>query len=325
MVTVSLRAFAALLSGFALIVVAPVPASAAEKTITVTQAKAICKGFQATEQTGVLSIPINEMQLEGHNKTMVEECNDPNTPPPLSTITQICRSYESPEVLGASTVSMKMEGKTLAGTISASKIADDPQAVAACSKICVLSWLAVACEDVKYADAIGTAGTTVPRELNTKNVNTLGNGFAFWALLACIAGIFGSAALWAMGSKGQRPGTELAGKKGIVVCVTAAFFVGALPAWSAYLDDVSKKADPDGVHGHTVPTVFKDSDPATMLAKQRQAEIDNLTKKRDQLKTELGAYKEGSEPHNDTLEAIKDLDTQIADLQKVANQAPKPK
>lgn len=62
------------------------------------------------------------------------------------------------------------------------------------------------------------------------NVQSLSQGLLWYALTICIIGICVSAGLWAMGSKGQNPGQELTGKKGIILCCTAAFFLGAFPA-----------------------------------------------------------------------------------------------
>jgi hypothetical protein len=64
----------------------------------------------------------------------------------------------------------------------------------------------------------------------TANLNKLTNGLYFFAMAACIAGMFLSAILWALGSHGQNPGQELTGRKGLIVCLTAAFFLGAMPA-----------------------------------------------------------------------------------------------
>lgn len=72
--------------------------------------------------------------------------------------------------------------------------------------------------------------------IETENVQQLADGLAYYALVACVIGMIVSASLWAMGSKGQNPGQELTGKKGFVLCCTAAFFVGATPAFVNYLN-----------------------------------------------------------------------------------------
>lgn len=83
--------------------------------------------------------------------------------------------------------------------------------------------------------------------LNTANLEWFSNGLAYYALLAALVGLLVSASLWALGSKGQNPGTELTGKKGIILCCTAAFFIGALPAMISYLERQAKQLDTNGI------------------------------------------------------------------------------
>lgn len=90
--------------------------------------------------------------------------------------------------------------------------------------------------------------------LNTCNISWLSDGLAYYALLAALVGILISAALWAMGNKGQNPGTELTGKKGIILCLTAAFFIGALPAMINHLEGTAKKLDTNGITNASVRT-----------------------------------------------------------------------
>lgn len=84
---------------------------------------------------------------------------------------------------------------------------------------------------------------------NTANIQRLSSWLAWMALLSCIIGMFISAALWAAGSKGQNPGQELTGKKGMILCCTAAFFVGALPGMLNWLEARARDADVTGVTG----------------------------------------------------------------------------
>jgi len=77
---------------------------------------------------------------------------------------------------------------------------------------------------------------------NPESLQDLSNGLAWFALALCLAGLLISASLWAIGSKGQNPGQELTGKKGFIVCITAAFFIGALPGLMNFLS-----AQADGV------------------------------------------------------------------------------
>jgi hypothetical protein len=94
--------------------------------------------------------------------------------------------------------------------------------------------------------ATGAAGTI---NFNTSNIRKLSGWLAWLALLACIIGIFISASLWALGSKGQNPGQELTGKKGMILCCTAAFFVGAMPNLLNWLEGAAHQADTTGVTG----------------------------------------------------------------------------
>lgn len=80
-----------------------------------------------------------------------------------------------------------------------------------------------------------------------KDINTLAGGLAWYALMMCLVGTLISASLWAIGSKGQNPGQELTGKKGFVVCFTAAFFVGAAPGMINYLNKAATTMDRAGV------------------------------------------------------------------------------
>jgi hypothetical protein len=81
------------------------------------------------------------------------------------------------------------------------------------------------------------------------------DGLEFYALAACIAVVMISSAMWAAGSKGQNPGQEMAGKRGIITALTAAVFIGALPGLMNFVDNKAKEADPVGVLTSGFPTV----------------------------------------------------------------------
>lgn len=83
---------------------------------------------------------------------------------------------------------------------------------------------------------------------DTSDVSSLSRGLAWYALGMCIVGIFISSAMWAMGSKGSNPGQELTGKKGILVCLMAAFFIGALPGMINWLSGQADKLDSTGTN-----------------------------------------------------------------------------
>lgn len=83
--------------------------------------------------------------------------------------------------------------------------------------------------------------------LKTDNLTKLSRGLAWYALGTCMVGICVSSALWAMGSKGSNPGQELTGKRGLVLCLTAAFFIGALPGMINWLENQAARSDEAGV------------------------------------------------------------------------------
>ncbi len=90
-------------------------------------------------------------------------------------------------------------------------------------------------------------GQTCSQELTNgiclANVQSLTNGLAWYALAACVVGILVSASLWAMGAKGQSPGQELTGKRGLILCCTAALVVGAAPTLVNYLNQAADNMD----------------------------------------------------------------------------------
>lgn len=89
----------------------------------------------------------------------------------------------------------------------------------------------------------GGGTPTVAPVLETENIENLGNGLAWYALAAAVTGIFISAALWALGSKGQNPGQELTGKRGIIVCLAAAFAVGGLNPFMTRLSEMANELE----------------------------------------------------------------------------------
>jgi len=86
-----------------------------------------------------------------------------------------------------------------------------------------------------------------PPPFDTSHLQTLSDGLAWYALMMCLVGMLISSSLWAIGSKGQNPGQELTGKRGFIVCLTAAFFIGAIPNFINWLDTQAKQADDSGV------------------------------------------------------------------------------
>jgi hypothetical protein len=104
--------------------------------------------------------------------------------------------------------------------------------------------------DGSAAPASSGNATTGTAGFNSANITTLSQWLEWIALLSCIIGICISSALWAIGSKGQNPGQELTGKKGLILCCTAAFFIGALPGMLSWLEGAARAADKTGVVGN---------------------------------------------------------------------------
>ena len=88
----------------------------------------------------------------------------------------------------------------------------------------------------------------------TANIEKFASGTLYFAIAACIVAILFSSILWAAGSKGQNPGQELTGKKGLIIAVTAAFFLGSIPAIMGFLDVASRGADQNGVISGPAPS-----------------------------------------------------------------------
>ena len=70
---------------------------------------------------------------------------------------------------------------------------------------------------------------------------------AYSHLILCVGGIFVSCSLWALGSKGSNEGQQHTGKRGLIVCVTAAFIIGALPQIFSFYDGAAHKVDDNKV------------------------------------------------------------------------------
>jgi hypothetical protein len=75
----------------------------------------------------------------------------------------------------------------------------------------------------------------------------LAQGFGWYALVAAMAGICISAASWAIGSQTQNSQQQLIGKKGFIICCTAAFFVGSVTQLMSWLENQAAQMDETGV------------------------------------------------------------------------------
>ena len=65
-------------------------------------------------------------------------------------------------------------------------------------------------------------------------------GLAFWGLLAALAGVIVSAAVWALSSHSGNYHHASVGRRGTLVSAGAALLVGAAPAIIAFFENVGK-------------------------------------------------------------------------------------
>lgn len=117
--------------------------------------------------------------------------------------------------------------------------------------------------------------TAAPQGLQTDNIEKLSSWLMYMAIATCVGGIFVSCILWALGSKGQNPGQELTGKRGIVLCLTAALFIGLLVPMINYFEQLAQKEDKVGVILN--PNGAQNSG-ANCTAYQRANNLDGCTK-----------------------------------------------
>lgn len=64
------------------------------------------------------------------------------------------------------------------------------------------------------------------------------DGLAFWGLLAALAGLVISAAMWALSAQSGNYQHATVGKRGTLVSAAAAFLVGAAPAIIAFFENL---------------------------------------------------------------------------------------
>lgn len=69
-------------------------------------------------------------------------------------------------------------------------------------------------------------------------LQSLVGGVAFWALLAALAGLIVSAAVWALSSHAGNYHHAGMGKRGTLISAGAALLIGAAPAIVAFFEDL---------------------------------------------------------------------------------------
>lgn len=89
--------------------------------------------------------------------------------------------------------------------------------------------------------ATGVGGKPDPNGLpGSTALESLISGLAFWALLAALAGLLVSAALWALSSHSGNYHHTSMGRRGTLISAVAAFLVGAAPAIIAFFENLGQ-------------------------------------------------------------------------------------
>lgn len=89
--------------------------------------------------------------------------------------------------------------------------------------------------------ATNVGGNPDPKGLpGSTALEQLVNGLAFWGLLAALAGLVISAAIWALSAHSGNYHHASMGRRGTIVSAAAAFLVGAAPAIIAFFETLGK-------------------------------------------------------------------------------------
>ena len=89
--------------------------------------------------------------------------------------------------------------------------------------------------------ATNLGGTPDPNGLpGSSALETLISGIAFWALLAALAGLLISAAVWALSSHSGNYQYASMGRRGTLISAASALLVGAGPAIIAFFQNVGQ-------------------------------------------------------------------------------------
>src|SRR6266581_473145 len=89
--------------------------------------------------------------------------------------------------------------------------------------------------------ASGVGGQPDPNGLpGSSALEKLISGLAFWALLAALAGLLISAAVWALSSHSGNYHHASLGRRGTLISALAAFLVGAAPAIVTFFENLGK-------------------------------------------------------------------------------------
>lgn len=87
--------------------------------------------------------------------------------------------------------------------------------------------------------ATGLGGAPDPNGLpGSSALQSLVSGLAFWALLAALAGLLVSAAVWALSSHSGNYHHASMGRRGTIISAISALLVGAAPAIISFFQDL---------------------------------------------------------------------------------------
>jgi hypothetical protein len=87
--------------------------------------------------------------------------------------------------------------------------------------------------------ATGIGGKPDPNGLpGSPALEQLINGLAFWGLLAALAGLIISSAVWALSAHSGNYQHATVGRRGTIIADGAAFLVGAAPAIVAFFENL---------------------------------------------------------------------------------------
>src|SRR5205809_7545415 len=91
--------------------------------------------------------------------------------------------------------------------------------------------------------ASGIGGKPDPNGLpGSSALQQLINGLAFWGLLAALAGLFISSAVWALSAHSGNYHQASVGRRGTIISAAAAFLVGAAPALVPFFEHLAGTA-----------------------------------------------------------------------------------
>ena len=92
-------------------------------------------------------------------------------------------------------------------------------------------------------------GTQTPQAVpfDDTNLARLTSGLTYFALVLCVGGVMVAAGLWIQGARSNNGRQEVLGRQTLIVCITAAFIIGALPQIFEFFDDNARHVDTNSI------------------------------------------------------------------------------